>query len=89
MLAKFKTSRLAVACQTRTAKIGAATAALFATVVINANAAASPTTGVDYVADLVTPIKSELTLAIVAGLGLMVVIVAIKVGTRLVRSFAR
>lgn len=54
-----------------------------------ASAQASPTTGVDYVADLVNPVKSELTLAIVAGLTLLVVIIAVKVGVRFVRGFAR
>jgi hypothetical protein len=54
-----------------------------------ASAAASPTTGIDYVADLVTPVKSELTLAIVAGLGLMVVLIAVRAGTKLVKSFGR
>lgn len=55
----------------------------------SAFAAASPTTGVDYVADLVTPVKSELTLAIVAGLALLVVIIALRVGIKMVRSFGR
>jgi len=55
----------------------------------SAFAAASPTTGVDYVADLVTPVKSELTLAIVAGLALLVVIIALRVGIRMVRGFAK
>jgi hypothetical protein len=55
----------------------------------SAFAAASPTTGVDYVTDLVTPVKSELTLAIVAGLALLVVIIALRVGIRMVRSFGK
>jgi hypothetical protein len=54
-----------------------------------ANAAASPTTGIDYVTDLVTPVKSELTLAIVAGLGLAAVIMAVKVGFRFIKSFGK
>jgi hypothetical protein len=70
-------------------KIAAATAFLFLATVGVASAAASPTTGIDYVADLVTPIKSELTLAIVAGLGLMVVILAVRAGTKLIKSFGR
>lgn len=82
-------SKIKAFCQTAQAKVIAATVFALVVAVPSANAAASPTTGVDYVADLVTPIKSELTLAIVAGLALMVVIVAVRVGTRLLRSFAR
>lgn len=70
-------------------KIAACTAVLFVAVCGVASAAASPTTGIDYVGDLVSPVKSELTLAIVAGLGLMVVLIAVKAGTRLVKSFGR
>jgi len=65
------------------------TSVMFGVAAAVSNAAASPTTGVDYVTDLVTPVKSELTLAIVAGLGLLVVILAIRVGIRFVRGFAR
>jgi hypothetical protein len=54
-----------------------------------ANAAPSATTGIDYLADLVTPVKSELTLAIVAGLALMVVLIAVRAGTKLVKSFGK
>jgi len=72
---------------------GALVAALTASFVVLstgiASAAASPTTGIDYVADLVGPVKSELTLAIVAGLTLLVVIMAVKIGVRFVRSFGR
>jgi hypothetical protein len=67
----------------------ACTAFLALTVVPSAFAAASTTTGVDYVQDLVTPVKSELTLAIVAGLGLLVVLMALKAGVKLIRSFGR
>lgn len=61
----------------------------YAAVAGSAHAAASPTTGIDYVSDLVTPVKAELTLAIVAGLGLMVVLIAVRAGTRLVKSFGK
>lgn len=70
-------------------RVGLLTAALFVLAAQYAHAAASPTTGVDYVADLVTPIKAELTLAIVAGLALLVVIIAVRVGIRMVRSFGK
>ena len=76
----------------RLALVGAATGALFAfygVAVQSAHAVASPTTGIDYVTDLITPVKSELTLAIVAGLGLMVVLIAVCAGTRLVKSFGK
>jgi hypothetical protein len=72
--------------------VGAVTAsflALYAWAATSAHAAASPTTGVDYVADLVTPVKAELTLAIVAGLALLVVLMAVKAGIKLVRGFGR
>jgi hypothetical protein len=77
---------------TRLALVGMAFATLTVVhmVVANAaNAAASPTTGVDYVADLVTPIKSELTLAIVAGLGLLAILMALRGGVKLIRSFGK
>lgn len=73
----------------RVALTGTCTAFLTAFVASAANAAASPTTGIDYVSDLVTPIKSELTLAIVAGLGLLVVLMAVRAGVKLVRSFGK
>jgi hypothetical protein len=66
-----------------------AVSAFYAFATAPANAAASPTTGIDYVSDLVTPIKSELTLAIVAGLGLLVVLMAVKAGVKLIRSFGK
>lgn len=78
--------------QTISTKIGAAVTGLVVTMLIvagTAQAAASPTTGVDYSADLIGPVKSELTLAIVAGLALLVVLMAVKAGIRLVRSFGR
>jgi hypothetical protein len=59
------------------------------TTTVNSYAAASPTTGIDYVAGLVTPVKDELTLAIGAGLAILVVIMAVKAGVRLIRSFGR
>lgn len=70
-------------------KIAACTAVVFFAVTGAALAVPSTTTGIDYVADLVDPVKGELTLAIVAGLGLMVVLIAVKAGTRLVKSFGR
>lgn len=76
-------------CRTRNAQLVAFTVGIFAFTVAQASAAASATTGIDYVADLVTPVKSELTLAIVAGLGLMVVLIAVRAGTKLVKSFGR
>lgn len=79
-----------LACfKTRQAQLAAFTCAIFAFTVAQASAAASSTTGIDYVSDLVTPVKSELTLAIVAGLGLMVVLIAVRAGTKLVKSFGR
>ena len=71
------------------AKVGATATGLALVIAPNAHAAASPNTGIDYVADLVTPVKTELTLAIVAGLGLMAILMAVRAGTRLVKSFGR
>lgn len=76
-------------CGNKKAQLTAATIGAFALIVSPSFAAESPTTGVDYVANLVTPIKDELKLAIVAGLALMVVIIAVRVGTRMIRSFGR
>jgi hypothetical protein len=78
--------------KTRAVQVGSATGIVglfYAIMAGAANAAASPTTGIDYVSDLVTPIKSELTLAIVAGLGLLVVLMAVRSGVKLVRSFGK
>lgn len=77
------------ASQSARTRVALLTVALFALAVQGAHAAASPTTGIDYVADLITPVKAELTLAIVAGLGLMVVLIAVRAGTRLVKSFGK
>lgn len=68
---------------------GAAVTGASLVVAPSAFGAASTTTGIDYTADLISPIKSELTLAIVAGLALMVVLMAVRAGTRLVKSFGR
>lgn len=76
----------------RVALVAAATAVLLGTALVgsaSAQAAPSPTTGIDYVTDLVTPIKAELTLAIVAGLGLVVVLMAVRAGFKLIRSFGK
>jgi hypothetical protein len=75
-------------CARRTASV-VALFTVFSTLAVAgaAQADASPTTGIDWVADLVTPVKSELTLVIAAGLGVLVVIVAVKAGIRLVRGF--
>jgi hypothetical protein len=54
-----------------------------------ANAAPSATTGIDYTADLVSPVKSELTLAIVAGLALVVLLMAVRAGLRFIKSFGK
>jgi hypothetical protein len=75
--------------QSRVAQVVALSTVAFTAVAVPASAAASATTGVDYVSDLVGPVKSELTLAIVAGLGILVVLMAVKAGVRLVRSFGR
>lgn len=77
------------AATSRVGQVATGTTVITAFSAGKAHAAASPTTGVDYVADLVTPVKSELTLAIVAGLGLMVVLVALRSGLRLIKSFGR
>lgn len=82
-------SKLINTCRTRAAKIVAGTVAAFAIVAVPASAAASSTTGIDYVSDLITPVKSELQLAIVAGLALLVILMAVRAGIRLVRGFAR
>lgn len=73
-------------------KIGATVTGLLVAMLVvagSAHAAASPTTGVDYASDLISPVKAELTLAIVAGLALLVVLMAVKAGIKLVRSFGR
>jgi cell division protein FtsX len=82
--------KLFTLCRTRAGLLVAAlTLTLTNGFVAVASAAPSATTGVDYSADLVNPVKSELTLAIVAGLVLLAVIMAVKAGVRLVRSFGR
>jgi hypothetical protein len=71
------------------ATLGIAAFASLNFLAVSAGAAASPTTGIDYVADLVTPIKGELTLAIVAGLGLLVVLMAVRAGVKLIKGFGK
>jgi hypothetical protein len=67
----------------------AAMCAVYGAMAQSSHAAASPTTGIDYVTDLVSPVKSELTLAIVAGLTLLVVLIAVRVGVRFIKGFAK
>lgn len=46
-------------------------------------AAASATTGVDWVADFVGPVIDEVKLALIAGLALLVVVLAIRLALRI------
>lgn len=54
--------------------------------VSSAHAAASPTTGVDWTADLITPVKTELTLVVLAALGIFVLFMSIRYGKKLFKT---
>lgn len=69
--------------------LGAVSAFLFAMSAVNALAAADPTTGVDYNADLGTPILDAIKPVILAALGVFVLFAAINGGLKLFRKVTK
>ena len=55
----------------------------------SAFAAASTETGIDYTADLVTPVKTELKQAVLAAIAVVVLVLAVTAGIKLIRRFAK